>query len=135
MIHCLECVLKFRNRMERENMRMLICTLFVLSLLFTTGCFKQNFVNSDKQAASQPAVDMWQSHFLLGLISGDDINLNEICPSGVAEVKEHFSFANGLVGALTLSIYGPSTVVVYCADGTAKTLEVNENQTEVASIQ
>ena len=116
-------------------MRKLICTLFVLSLLFTTGCFKQNFVNSGKQAASQPAADMWQSHFLFGLISGDDINLNEICPSGVAEVQEHLSFVNGLVGILTFNIYGRNTVVVYCADGTAKTFEINDNQTEVANLQ
>jgi len=116
-------------------MRKLICTFFVLSLLLTTGCFKQNFVDSGKQAAAEPAADTWQSHFLFGLIPGGDISLNEICPSGVAKVSEHLSFANGLVGVLTLNLYTPNTVVVYCADGTAKAFETKGSQTEVAELQ
>ena len=116
-------------------MRTIIFGFFALALVMATGCYKQDFVNPSVKAASEPAADMWQPHFLFGLISGADINLKEICPNGVAKVHEKLTFSNGFVGFLTLNIYSPNRVQVYCADGTAQQLYLPSTSTELANAQ
>ena len=116
-------------------MRTFILGFFALALITATGCYKTDFVNPSVKAASTPAADMWQSHFLFGLIPGGDIDLKEICPSGVAKVHEELTFSNGLVGFLTLNLYSPNRVQVYCADGTAKQLIIPPTSTELANAQ
>lgn len=116
-------------------MRTIVLGLCALALLISSGCFKQSFVNPTVKAEKEASADMWQSHFLFGLIPGKDINLKEICPNGVAEVHEQLSFSNGLVGFLTLNIYNPNRVQVHCADGTAHNIEMKPQTPELANAQ
>jgi hypothetical protein len=41
------------------------------------------------------------------------------CPSGIATVETQTSFANGLLGILTIGIWTPQTATITCAAGTA----------------
>ena len=57
--------------------------------------------------------------WLWGLVPADDISTVAECPNGVATVETQQSFANGLVGLLTIGIYTPQEVRVTCAQAGA----------------
>jgi hypothetical protein len=46
-----------------------------------------------------------------------ELNTQQQCPQNVAKVETEISFLNGLVGALTWSLYTPLHVRVTCASG------------------
>jgi len=85
----------------------------------STGCFQQ--VVRSGLPAGQTIVDQpWVSTWIFGLVEADPIDVRVQCPRGVAVVRTQQSFANGLVGILTLGIYTPQHVTVTCASGTAR---------------
>lgn len=90
-----------------------------LTLAFATSCYTTT-VRSGKPAADATAEydGKWHSGLVFGLaeLSGP-YDLSEICPNGWAEISTETSFVNGLVGAVTDSIYTPQTVTVRCARG------------------
>jgi hypothetical protein len=51
------------------------------------------------------------------LVPPAELNTKEQCPQGFAVVETERSFLNGLVGAITYSIYTPMHVKVTCAGG------------------
>ena len=59
----------------------------------------------------------WQNSFVYGLVPPPELSAKEGCPQGVAQVDTERSFLNGLVGAVTWSIYTPMHVTVTCASG------------------
>jgi len=84
----------------------------------STGCFQQ--IVRSGLPAGQTVVDRpWVSTWIFGLVQADPIDVRAACPRGVAVVRTQQSFANGLVGLLTLGIYTPQHVTVTCAMGTA----------------
>jgi hypothetical protein len=94
--------------------------LFVLMTL--AGCFSTNLTFQRGMHAS--VADGWEGKYHHGLVYGlvelsEPVALDKICPSGVASVHQETTFVNGLIGALSESIYDPQSVWVYCADGTA----------------
>jgi hypothetical protein len=50
-------------------------------------------------------------------------NLKQLCPNGWAEVTTETSFLNGLLGAITSSVYSPQTVTVRCSGEEAESTE------------
>ena len=46
-----------------------------------------------------------------------ELTVSEQCPNGMAKVETRQSFLNGLVSALTYSIYTPVETKVTCASG------------------
>ena len=58
----------------------------------------------------------WQNSFVYGLVPPVEMT-SETCTTGVAKVETERSFLNGLVAALTWSIYTPMHVTVTCASG------------------
>ncbi len=111
-------------------MKKLMAGLMALALFASVGCYKQTFVNNSvtQEDAENPTFDSWSNNFLFGLVSGSAVDLNEICPDGVARIHEQETFASGLVTLLTLSLYNPISVTVHCADGTTKTIEATPAQ-------
>lgn len=92
--------------------------LGALVLTSTTACFRQ--VVQTGRAPSQTVVKKnWVSTWIFGLVPATPIDARAQCPSGVATVETQTSFANGLLGMLTLGIWGPQTVTITCAAGTA----------------
>lgn len=57
-----------------------------------------------------------QSFFLWGLVGGNDVDLNRMCPSGVAQIQSQSSFGDQLFTVLTGGIYSPMSVSVQCAN-------------------
>ncbi len=90
----------------------------LLSLAFlglvSTACFHQ--VVQTGRTPSTTVIDRpWVNTWIFGLVEAQPIDVRAQCPDGVATVTTEQSFANGLVGAVTLGIYTPVHVTVACA--------------------
>lgn len=79
------------------------------------GCYKQVFINDNMVRENSPSDTFWQKNLLWGLVAGPDIDLDRYCSTEFAEVQEVYNVGNFFVTVLTLGIYYPFTVVIYCS--------------------
>ena len=94
--------------------------LSALIAVLTVGCFNHAYVNPNVTPELEPSYSRWHSHWLAGLISSTaPVELDEVCPQGVARIENVQTFVNGLIGALIGIVYFPTTVKVYCVEATA----------------
>lgn len=84
------------------------------ALLALSACYRVTVVTGAPPANSSIDVP-WQKSWVFGLVPPDTIQSKTKCPNGVAQVMVETSFVNGLVGALTQSIFTPIHPVVTCA--------------------
>lgn len=79
-----------------------------------TGCFHVTVVSGT--APSPTVVDYpWQHSFIYGIVPPQELNMKDKCQNGVQKVETEASFLNGLVTAITSSIYTPIHVRVTCS--------------------
>lgn len=84
-----------------------------------SGCYHVTVVTGAPEAPTK--VDKpWQNSFVYGLVPPPELNVKDQCTQGVAKVETQQSFLNGLVGAITYSIYTPMQTTVTCASGPVK---------------
>jgi Bor protein len=96
----------------RRNLLALAAAAALLS-----GCYRVTVLTGAPEAPT-PAIDKpWQNSFVIGLVPPPEVDTQSKCPQGVAKVQTEHSFLNGLVAALTWSIYTPIHVTVTCATG------------------
>ena len=96
-------------------MRKIIVSLGAAAALLS-GCYHVTVVTGAPVAPV--TVDKeWQNSFVFGLVPPPELNTATTCPKGVAKVETERSFLNGLVAALTQSIYTPMHTTVTCASG------------------
>jgi hypothetical protein len=95
-------------------MRRLFSALALGCTIVTAGCYHQ-VIHSGRPAGSTVIERPWTSTWIFGLVRAEEINTVAECPTGVATVESQRSFANGLVGLLTLGIYTPVSVRITCA--------------------
>ena len=89
-----------------------LASLFAPLLL--AGCYHVTVVTS----AAPPGTHVnreWQNSFVYGLVPPPELNVKDQCPQGVTKVETERSFLNGLVSALTWSIYTPMHTEVTCS--------------------
>jgi hypothetical protein len=80
------------------------------------GCFHQ--VIDTGRPRGMIVVDRpWVSTWLWGLVAATEVDVSTECPAGPALIVTEQSFANGLVGLVTLGIYTPQHLTVTCAAG------------------
>jgi len=89
-----------------------------LCIALSTACYHQ-VVQTGRPAGTTTIDKPWVTTWLWGLVPAAEIDVRRECPSGLATVVTEQSFANGLVGALTLGIYTPQHVTITCARSTA----------------
>lgn len=86
----------------------------VLGALLLTGCYHVTVISGT--TPSPTVVDKpWQNSFVYGLVPPPELNVKEQCPNGVQKVETETSFVNGLVGALTWSLYTPIHARITCS--------------------
>jgi len=90
--------------------------LLVLLTLAATGCYHQ-VVRTGATPGERVIERPWTATYVFGLVPASAINTAADCPAGVAVVETEQTFANGLVGFLTLGIYTPQSVTITCAAG------------------
>lgn len=98
---------------------------------FLSACFHQ-VVQTGRAPGTTVIERPWTATWLWGLVPADEISTAAQCPTGVATVETQQSFANGLVGILTLGIYTPQEVKITCAAGGAA-LPTGAREIRVAS--
>ena len=86
--------------------------------LALTACYRVTVVHNPagvRQSSSAATVDKpFSNSFIYGLVPPAEINTREQCRNGVSRVQTEHSFVNGLVAAITWSIYTPIHVTVTC---------------------
>ena len=100
-----------------------------------SGCYRIT-VNTGAPPAATTVDKPWVNFFVYGLVPpSDPINVSQQCPQGVSQVITEQSFINGLVGALTWSLYTPQHVNVTCASGPVRTgaLEPKSDASKLAA--
>lgn len=86
----------------------------VLGAMLLTGCYHVTVISGTTPAPT--VVDKpWQNVFVYGLVPPPELNVKEQCPNGVQKVETETSFLNGLVAALTWSLYTPIHAKVTCS--------------------
>ena len=86
----------------------------ILGALLLTGCYHVTVISGT--TPSPTVVDKpWQNSFVYGLVPPPELNVKDQCPNGVQKVETETSFVNGLVGALTWSLYTPIHAKVTCS--------------------
>ena len=86
----------------------------LFAALLLAGCYHVTVVTS----AAPPGTHVnkeWQNSFVIGLVPPPELNVKDQCPQGVTKVETERSFLNGLVAAITQSIYTPMHTEVTCS--------------------
>jgi hypothetical protein len=86
----------------------------LFAALLLAGCYHVTVVTS----AAPPGTHVnkeWQNSFVIGLVPPPELNVKDQCPRGVTKVETERSFLNGLVAAITQSIYTPMHTEVTCS--------------------
>jgi hypothetical protein len=79
-----------------------------------TGCFHIRYTN-DGSAMAEPVQRNWHHNAVFGLVEvSEPENVSRACPDGFAQARSEQSFVAGLLQALTLGIYNPTDVQIYC---------------------
>jgi len=85
-------------------------------VLVSGGCYHAT-IDTGATPSSQVIEQPWAASWILGLVPPETVETASQCPNGVAIVETQQSFLNGLVAALTFSIFTPMTIKVTCASG------------------
>ncbi len=121
--------------MKKSLILVKLC-LGVLCSGLAVGCYKHSYtVGTGGNTEKEAAYSKWHAHWLVGLIGEDDVNVNAVCPSGNATIKDSRSFVNLVVWALVGTIYSPTTVEVYCGDGSTAAATLTPEQLRAAALK
>jgi len=85
-----------------------------LAAFLAAGCYHAT-VDTGLPSSGETVSKKWASSWIAGLVPPSTVETAAQCPNGVAQVDTQLSFANQLVGFLTLGIYTPMEIVVQCA--------------------
>ncbi len=96
-------------------MRSIGLVLLGLFVLVSAGCYHAT-IETGLPPSSEVIVKPFASSWIYGLVPPKTVETMAQCPRGVARVETRISFLNGLVGALTFSIYTPMEIKVTCAE-------------------
>lgn len=85
------------------------------ALLLVSGCATQRVYSQSELGGTLPSYEKSQPFFVYGIGQTQETNAREICgKSGIDRVETTQTFLDGFLGVITLGIYTPRTVQVYC---------------------
>lgn len=94
--------------------------LFLTCLAALNGCgYSYHFKDASVLRGEEHSE--WASYFIFGVVGDYELNTKEFCPNGVAAIATGNNFATWLLRAITIGIYSPRTVQVWCSAGPANT--------------
>jgi hypothetical protein len=105
-----------------------LIVIVAVACVCATSCWKHTYTVGAGAPEGQQVYKKWHHHFIFGLIGDKTVDVTTLCASGNATVKDQHSFVNQIIQALTLGIYGPTTVRVLCDDGKQTKLELTGEQ-------
>ena len=84
--------------------------------LLLTGCYNIGFVTEGAPFAEKGR-SLNNPFFLWGLVGENNFDARKVCPNGVAKMDMYKSAGDGLIQFLTLGLYSPRTVDIWCISG------------------
>lgn len=96
--------------------------------LFASGCASYNTRMVTGLPTGGEVKERDAKFYVYGLVGDDNVDLAQVCPSGVAAVQTQMTAGDKLFTVLTLGIYSPMTMIVECAGGSAFLLEADEEK-------
>ena len=105
----------------------------VLALAFAATACYHAVIDTGRPASGTVVTRPWQPSFIVGLVPPPPLNVATQCPNGVARVETVHSFLEGLVAALTFSIFTPMTYQVTCASGGTASIPAGAATVDVAT--
>lgn len=78
--------------------------------------------------STQPTYQDSRPFFLWGLVGDERVDVKQVCGSSkVLQMQSQATFTDGLLGGITLGIYAPHTVKVWCDNqaNLATPMEIN----------
>ncbi|MFK8001758.1 MAG: hypothetical protein AB8H86_19340 [Polyangiales bacterium] len=106
-----------------RHLSLLFLALSLLAAPALTGCYRVSTTHGRGSEVTGRRADYsrWQHHLLAGLIrAGAHVDLDQICPEGVAAIRTDVSFFNGFVAWLTGGVYTPTRLKVWCEHAPAR---------------
>ena len=97
------------------NMERTVTMALVMVVL--SGCSYHATIETGLPPSNETVEEPWAASWIFGLVPPSTVETAARCPDGVARVETKLSFLNGLVSALTFSIFTPMHITVTCADG------------------
>ncbi len=92
-------------------------TLALIGSVGLVACHRHTYtVGSGGDVHRAPAYRQWQSHWFFGVIGESQIEIEKVCPSGNATVRDEHSLLNSLIAAVIGIVWWPTTVTIYCGD-------------------
>jgi hypothetical protein len=100
--------------------------LAVAACVLSGACYRITVVTTPTAASSTETATVtkpWAHSFVYGLVPPQPLNVSANCPGGnVNKVVTQQSFVNGLVAAITWSIYTPMQLAVWCPGGRSSSI-------------
>jgi len=89
-----------------------------LLLLLASGCTTSPVVlNSNFDSKLKPVYEDYFNYYLFGFVGKATVNLQKVCVDQKPyALQRTFTFDDGLITLVTLGIYTPMTVRVWCGD-------------------
>lgn len=97
---------------------MRMVTLVLCATVALAGCSTVT-INQQRTVAvrDEPSYEQTRDFFLWGLVGEERVNVGEVCDgNSVAQMQSQATFVNGFLTIITLGIYAPHTVKVWCED-------------------
>lgn len=89
----------------------------LMAVATLTGCATQTYhISPNAPQSAEPTKESMQTFFVGGLGQEQSIDANAFCggADNVARVQTQQSFLNGVLGYVSMGIYTPRQVKVYC---------------------
>lgn len=92
--------------------------LALAALVALSGCFKTQYSYGPK-AKGEPELKDWHHRALWGIVElSDPVDISDVCPNGeFSRIKTKTSLGNSILTMMLGTLYTPSTVQVWCANG------------------
>ncbi len=107
-------------RLTKILPRGLFLAFVLASTALLEGCgYTYHFQNGNAVPGEEH--NEWASFFLFGTIGDYELDVREFCPNGVYEITTGTNFLTWLVSGVTLGIYTPRKVNIWCTGGERRT--------------
>jgi hypothetical protein len=93
-----------------------------------SACSSHAIKYSTGKPAGGPVHQETEAFFLWGLAGGNDIDLEQLCPTGVASIESRKGAGDAIMTWLTGGLYSPMSVEVQCASGSAHLIDLESGE-------
>jgi hypothetical protein len=91
--------------------------LAALMIIGSSGCYKNTYTTGQPMGGSIHTLKA--TYFIFGLVGDASVDLDQLCPSGVAWFQNRMDPVDAVLTCVTCSLYTPLTIEVRCASGQA----------------